>query len=102
MARHLRVCKQKKGKSVIKFREPRMDWQVRRTPAEKFQSKWGGGYTERFFSIGEKNLLLRESRDLKLTRKLPIASIGQTENERNCSHPFNPSQGLCLQKKVRD
>lgn len=81
-----------------------MSWQVRGPPAKQFHSKWDGGNVQRHQGQpGQKNLLPRESRDQKLTRKLPPATVAQTEhNKRNFSHPFNQSQGLSLDKKLRN
>ena len=84
---HLSVCEQQKGRSgtEVKLNSEShwMSWQVRGPPAEKFQSKGGEGRMQRHQGQGQKNLLLRESRDQKLTRELPPASLGQTENLKN-------------------
>lgn len=64
-------------------------------PVEKFSSKWGGGSAQRNQGQeGQENLLLRELRDLKLTRKLPPASVGLTKDKkRHFLPPIQPKPG---------
>lgn len=43
---------------------------------------------------GQENLLLREPKDMKLTKKLPPASVGLTEdNQTHFSPPIQPKPG---------